>query len=310
MNIINDRITIKDFSNTGILIFNMHNWNLQNSKPLRKWDSIFLKNNLKEEIISDVRMYIKLIKKMSKFENAGRRVYMFHGPPGTGKTSISLAIAAELKSAIFKINANEICDSALGQALNTAKMTNGDIPPVFLLEDLDELFIEGDNGVAGVMAAMPGMSPHMAMPKLTYSGVLNAIDGSDAPNDALFILTSNRATSYDDALLRRVNKHWYIAGTDEKSVGDHMAHFRKLWDPDFIVSAEEQKIVGEINKNMNEKNYQMHVLRDCIINAAYKVAEKDIDADPTYKDIFDEINNYDPLMKPTLSKKNINPLTY
>lgn len=83
-------------------VYNLANYGWGKSlKPSRSFDSIFLVNNNLREIISDVCMYQKLFKRLSILENAGRRIYMFHGPPGSGKTSIAAAIANKLGGDLF-----------------------------------------------------------------------------------------------------------------------------------------------------------------------------------------------------------------
>jgi chaperone BCS1 len=65
---------------------------------------------------------------------------MLHGPPGTGKTSFTLAIAGELKLNICYLNLTcEMDDDELNRLLNATPAHS-----IILLEDIDSIFVGRD----------------------------------------------------------------------------------------------------------------------------------------------------------------------
>lgn len=280
-------------------------WTIGNMLSSRSWDSISLSGHLKQEIVNDLRMFQMIRERIKHIENAGRRIYLFQGPPGSGKSSMAAAIATELKSQLYRIRLSSLDDQALVQAMANLGKGGWDqqpadtkVIPVVLIEDADEAFMPTNSGTAGVeefkeeTRTQPGGNPltegisfpmedsysynrgyrgvAQAAPlmrgKVTYSGILNALDGSDAPANALIIITSNRATSYDQAIMRRFNRYWHIAGVTEKSVEDYLR---------FALSTDkvDKKVSKNVATHMNKNGYQMYVLRECVIRAFYENGE-------------------------------------
>ena len=113
-----------------------------------------------------------------------RRGYLLHGPPGTGKSSVIRALASDLERDIATI------------ALGAAKLTDDDLRDgmasapdgaIIALEDIDAAF-QGREGT--------GTS------ELTFSGLLNAIDGVAAQEGRALVMTTNHPERLDPALIR------------------------------------------------------------------------------------------------------------
>lgn len=115
-----------------------------------------------------------------------KRGYLLHGPPGTGKTSTIAALATHLKRPIFKISlaAPGMCDSSLHLSMHRMHEAG-----VVALEDVDSLWgkhREKEDAFS-----------------VTFSGLLNALDGTGAGRGGcLFVLTSNHPSRLDPALTR------------------------------------------------------------------------------------------------------------
>lgn len=113
-----------------------------------------------------------------------KRGYCFYGPPGTGKTTLALAIANYTKRNVYCLNLNAIeDDSRLPKCFS-------DIPDgsVLLIEDIDRIFSGRDNVKEDS--------------KITFSSLLNCLDGAFYKEGLITIITTNHLEKLDEALLR------------------------------------------------------------------------------------------------------------
>lgn len=158
----------------------------QRKRPL---SSVVLAPGVKEKVVGDLRDFLA---SPHWYRDRGipyRRGYLLHGPPGTGKTSFVKAIAGELDHNICLINLSErgLTDDRLNHLL-----TNIPERSIALLEDVDAAFANrtqtAEDGYRGA--------------NVTFSGLLNAIDGAASGEDRIIMLTTNHQDRLDEALLR------------------------------------------------------------------------------------------------------------
>lgn len=111
-----------------------------------------------------------------------------YGPPGTGKTSFILALAGHLKLSICTLNlsGNELDDERLNKVLEIAPRN-----AIILLEDVDAIFVERTS-----------VSQKREGRKVSFSGLLNALDGVRSQEGRVLFLTTNHIEKLDPALLR------------------------------------------------------------------------------------------------------------
>jgi len=211
----------------------------------RPLDTIELDDHTKTSLVQDVEDYLKP-KTREYYAINGipyRRGYLFHGPPGTGKSSFCRALAGHFRLELYMLSlASNTIDEAtligLFQALPTKCLV--------LLEDIDSAGIVREETKGPVNAtellqadtvsvAPPPPPPGMSWPPaprpvnpgtsrrpvslehlsfmetksvITLSTLLNVIDGTAAKEGRILVMTTNSPESLDKALIRpgRIDK--------------------------------------------------------------------------------------------------------
>ena len=111
-------------------------WSRQSSRPSRSLHTVSLDQDQKEQIVDDVNEYLHpaTARWYAARGIPHRRGYLFHGPPGTGKTSLSFALAGVFGLAIYCVSLNDkdLTESDLSSLFE-------DLPDrcIVLLEDID-----------------------------------------------------------------------------------------------------------------------------------------------------------------------------
>jgi chaperone BCS1 len=152
----------------------------------RPVESVVLRMGLLESLINDVRQFLS---RRSWYIERGipyRRGYLLYGPPGTGKSSAVLAIASAMKMdiAILSLVDSSLDDDNLCQLLSDCPVNS-----IVLIEDIDCIFVNRKATLD---------KPN----KLTFSGLLNAIDGVAAGEGRILFATTNHIERLDAALIR------------------------------------------------------------------------------------------------------------
>ncbi|KAJ4424830.1 Complex III assembly protein translocase and chaperone [Gnomoniopsis sp. IMI 355080] len=164
---------------------------VQLGEPRRKrpLGSVVLDEGIKEGIVADVKDFIDRQEWYAERGIPYRRGYLLFGPPGSGKSSFIHALAGELNFAIATINLSE-----RGMADDKLAMMMQKLPArtIVLLEDADAAFVNRKQKEAD---GYSGSS-------VTFSGLLNALDGLSAGEERIAFLTTNHIDRLDPALIR------------------------------------------------------------------------------------------------------------
>jgi chaperone BCS1 len=162
-------------------------WLNVRGKSPRPLETIILQDGQMKRILADLHWFRGARDWYSQRGIPFRRGYLFAGSPGTGKTSLVLALAGHLNRPICVVSLGTIQqDTALFTAFSEA-------PPnaIILIEDID--------------CAFPAQSREDVTKtggQLTKAGLLNAIDGVTTPDGRIFVMTTNYPERLDPALIR------------------------------------------------------------------------------------------------------------
>jgi mitochondrial chaperone BCS1 len=171
-------------------------WSPSCTRDARSKSSVFFDGALMEELIADARHFYSPKTIAEVYHAKGkphRRGYLLYGAPGCGKTSFISVLAGEIDKNICMVALKdpEMDDQTFTQCLRDAP--NG---ALICLEDVDALFsVEG-----GQSANTRAMSKNS---KLSFSGILNALDGVASHEGHIVIMTTNHRERLDKALIRK-----------------------------------------------------------------------------------------------------------
>ena len=202
-------------------------WSRITAKQKRALDTVILEGEQKQKIIADITEYMDS-ETQDFYAQHGipyRRGYLFHGPPGVGKTSFALALAAKFGLDVYVLS---LTDKSLSDSSMLTLLTQLPARALLLLEDIDTAGLNRNTreAKAALVRRKLGLSPKTDKDqdkqenedaeklgaladasgedtgRVTLSGLLNAIDGVASPEGHILIMTTNKPDDLDDALVR------------------------------------------------------------------------------------------------------------
>ena len=138
-----------------------------------------------EEAIAEVRRWFTSKDWYTERQIPWRRGLLFYGRPGTGKSSLTKALAQELRIPIYLFDISTMDNQEFHKAWQTALSNT---PAIALIEDIDAVFHGRENVVAE-----KGQG-------LSYDCLLNTISGVESADGLLLIVTTNNLEHVDPAL--------------------------------------------------------------------------------------------------------------
>lgn len=163
-----------------------NSWHEQLQRLPRPAESVVLPHGLLEDLIAEARTFLEGRDWYLQRGIPYRRGYLLHGPPGTGKSSTVVAVASALGMdiAVLNLNSATLDDNELSELLAETPAN-----AVVLVEDIDCAFVARQAGDDKAN-------------KVTFSGLLNAIDGVAAGEGRILFATTNHLDRLDPALIR------------------------------------------------------------------------------------------------------------
>ncbi|KAI0377462.1 BCS1 N terminal-domain-containing protein [Hypomontagnella monticulosa] len=212
-------------------------WSAGITKPMRDIRTVVLDEKHKLKVLADINEYLHPATSRW-YANRGiplRRGYLFHGPPGTGKTSLSFALAG-----VFGLGIHVV--SLLEPDLTETDLTDlfGSLPRrcIVLLEDIDAAGLtrpeensSDDESNAKPPKARKNYGKKGQKSGISLSGLLNVIDGVAAHEGRVLIATTNYPEVLDPALIRPGRIDMQVAFSNATSE-QAKELFIRMYEPD------------------------------------------------------------------------------
>lgn len=182
---------------TGVFIYDDGYWELLTTRDPRNIDTVYLPKVNKKNIVEGRQQTMSIVDHLehflqpdtkAKFEELGIQYkcnYLLEGHWGTGKTSLITALATKFGYGMSILSfSHKLGDVELFKAIRRIRDNT-----FLVLEDIDSLFIDRKSG-----------DTHKN--RITFSGLLNVLDGIATPPGLITFITTNHKNKLDPALIR------------------------------------------------------------------------------------------------------------
>jgi hypothetical protein len=177
------------------------------------WDDLVLSDSVVNLIRKDFETFLERESWFQARRLPFRRGYLFHGPPGNGKTSVIRAMlnGGKLDGHSIALFSEKTDDYYLERMFQLAA---SNAPSLVVLEDIDRAF--------------PQMPSQLAPTKVSLSHLLNCLDGLATQEGVVVVATANNPTALDPAILRRPGRFDRVVEFPAPDSALRAAYFRKF----------------------------------------------------------------------------------
>ncbi len=214
----------------------------------------------------NVVRFVEQREKLGKFGQSRKKGLLFYGPPGTGKTHTIHYLAGALAGhTTLLISAEQV--GLLGEYMVLARLLQ---PSLVVIEDAD-------------LIARSRQTMHNACEEVLLNKLLNEMDGLREDADVLFVLTTNRPESLEEALRARPGRvdqaiEFPLPDDDgrRKLVGLYGRGAGLTAELVEEVVKRTEKVSGAFIKELMRRTVQFHLERNGSADAVGKVEGRDV----------------------------------
>jgi len=159
-------------------------WDYQGDLVGRSMESVIMDEEVKKKLLADVNEFLSAEEWYYNMGITYKRGYLFYGSPGSGKTSIVKALATYTK---FKLHYLNLTSDNMDDESLVSLASNVKSPCMLIVEDIDAIFDGRKN---------------ITKSKISFSGLLNCLDGIFSSTGTIVVFTTNHIEKLDPALIR------------------------------------------------------------------------------------------------------------
>lgn len=186
-----------------------------NIQPLR-WDDLVLDDSVARLVRDDFHLFLEREEWYKQHHLPFRRGYLFHGPPGNGKSSVIRAMLSTPGISGFTLNPfsifmdNDVLSTMFREAAQST-------PAMIVLEDLGRCF-----------SADQEKEPEC---RISLQQLLNHLDGVGNQDGIIVVATANKPSILDAAILRRPGRFDRVVGFQNPTAELRQKYLRQMYAP-------------------------------------------------------------------------------
>lgn len=239
-------------------------WKTYQPERIRRLETVVINRAIKAQVQNEITTFFGA---RQWYEDRGipyKRIFMFFGCPGSGKTSFIKAIAAHYGRDLCVLDLTALGNHTLIEAINSAPEK-----AMFLIEDFDDAKatkrrksatpkppepaapVAANSGLR-VLEASVDVSASVVEDSeffnfgASLSGLLNALDGVSTLDDRIIFMTTNHPENIDPAVVRagRVDRSLELGPLTAVEVRDYIRLMFPAVDEALIATTPYRNIVG------------------------------------------------------------------
>ncbi len=188
-------------------------------KPIqnRSISTVYMDPKIKDSLIKDIETFLGREDFYKRTGIPYKRCYLFHGIPGTGKTSLAKALATyfNMNIAILQLKTSFLDDSALSTAMHNVPENTA-----VLIEDLDST-------LSGRIRGNDDPEAMNMMNRVSFNGIIDILDGINSYDKQLIFITCNNTKAFDNIYMRagRIDKMIEFKGVTSAAAEGMLINF-------------------------------------------------------------------------------------
>lgn len=197
---IKPKINVKDISIYSLgRKYGEPSWSITRSKRKRDLASVVIRHDVKDKIVETIEDFYKRESWYTERGITHKLSYIFHGMPGTGKSSFIFALASYFNKSVYMVNMNSLDDDTFQTAMDNIGPNS-----FIVIEDVDvsTATAERETEVKLDKDGKP-MAPTKKATSVSMSTILNTLDGIASLSGNVLIMSTNHLDDLDRALTRR-----------------------------------------------------------------------------------------------------------